>query len=174
MLSLSRGNRLRPMSESNESSLRMSSAMPKVPRPPPPSSLAVTAVMKANRPRDTGPEIRLRRALWSLGERGYRVAPRGVPGRPDIVYTRERLAVFVHGCFWHQHGCSRSGGGLPKSNRWYWKTKFRLNRERDERKVRELENHGWRVLVIWECEVRANPLASAQRISDERGTLHSP
>lgn len=139
-----------------------------MPRPPPPSSPAVTAVMKANRPRDTGPETRLRKALWKLGERGYRVAPKGVPGRPDIAYSQGQIAVFVNGCFWHQHGCERARSGLPKSHEDYWATKFALNRERDERKVRDLESIGWHVLTLWECEIDRNPNEGAAKVAIAR------
>jgi DNA mismatch endonuclease, patch repair protein len=145
---------------------------PKVPRAPPSSSPAVTAVMKANRPRDTGPEIRLRKALWRLGERGYRVTPKGIPGRPDIAYLRGQLAVFVNGCFWHQHGCERSKPGLPKSHPAYWATKFALNRRRDERKVHDLELAGWSVLTLWECEIDRSPSETAARVAAKR--LSSP
>jgi DNA mismatch endonuclease (patch repair protein) len=140
----------------------------KVPRAPPPSSGSVTAVMRANRARDTGPELALRRSLWALGARGYRLAPKNVPGRPDVTYAGDRLAIFVHGCFWHRHGCAKAGKDLPKSNRVYWKTKFQLNVERDDRKVRTLESRGWRVLTVWECEIERDPEATALRVETER------
>ena len=140
----------------------------KVPRPPPPSSTAVTAVMRANKARDTGPELGLRRAMWALGTRGYRLAPRGVPGRPDIAFMADRLAVFVHGCFWHRHGCEKASTELPRSNRGYWETKFQLNVERDVRKVGVLERGGWRVLTVWECEIEQDPGAIARRVAAER------
>jgi DNA mismatch endonuclease, patch repair protein len=149
----------------------MSSGRLKVPRPPPPSSPAVTAIMKANRPRDTGPETRLRHALWMMGERGYRVAPKGIPGRPDITYTRGQTAVFVNGCFWHQHGCDSARSVLPKSNRDYWATKFALNRERDRRKVRDLESAGWHVITVWECEVERDAAAVARKVKTGRTIL---
>ncbi len=139
-----------------------------MPRSPPPSSPTATAVMKANRARNTGPELALRRALWALGARGYRVSPRHVPGRPDITFAGNRLAVFVHGCFWHRHGCEKGGEDLPKSNREYWETKFQLNVERDERKVRTLENLGWRVLTVWECEIERAVETVARMVDAER------
>lgn len=147
--------------------------MTKVPRPPPPSSATVTAVMKANRARDTGPEIALRRSLRSLGERAYRLAPKHVPGRPDITFMGDRLAVFVHGCFWHRHGCERASRELPKSNREYWQTKFRLNVERDERKVRNLESLGWHVLTVWECEIEQDSNAVARKVQAVRAIAQS-
>jgi DNA mismatch endonuclease (patch repair protein) len=139
----------------------------KVPRPPPASSAATTAVMKANRAERTGPELRFRKALTARGLRGYRTNFRGMPGRPDVVFPRGQLAIFVHGCFWHQHGCPRSAKALPKSNPEYWRLKFILNRERDARKIAQLEVAGWGVLVVWECEVRANPGRSARKVEIE-------
>jgi len=146
----------------------------KVPRPPPPSSVAVSAVMKANRARDTGPEVALRRALWVLGERGYRLAPKRVLGRPDITYMSDRLAVFVHGCFWHRHGCKNASQALPKSNRPYWEVKFKLNVERDARKARDLESLGWRVVTVWECEIERDADAAARKVKAERTISRLP
>lgn len=122
--------------------------------------------MKANRARDTGPELRLRGALRRLGVRGYRIAPSQVPGRPDLAFGRARLAVFVHGCFWHQHGC-RQTSHLPKTNIEYWALKFRLNKVRDARKAAALEGCGWTVMTTWECELTksAESVALAIRAS---------
>ena len=100
---------------------------------------------------DTKPELRLRSALHGLGLR-FRICRRDLPGKPDIVFPRQRLAVQVRGCFWHHHkGCDR--GRLPKSNLAYWRTKLMGNAARDEVKDRELRLLGWRVLVLWECEL---------------------
>lgn len=117
--------------------------------------------MSRNRAKDTGPEVALRRALWAAGVRGYRLHARGVPGRPDLVFPRARVAVFVHGCFWH--GCPRHSHA-PKSNAPFWAEKFARNRERDARKVRELHAAGWRVATIWEHEVAASPERAAARV----------
>lgn len=106
--------------------------------------------MARNRAKDTGPEMALRRALWAAGLRGYRLHARGVPGRPDVVFPRARLAVFVHGCFWH--ACPRHSRP-PRSNAAFWAEKFARNQERDARKVAELKGTGWRVLTFWEHEV---------------------
>lgn len=145
---------------------------PKVPRSPPPSSPAATAVMKANRARNTGPEVALRRALRELGSRGYRLSPRYVPGRPDITFAGNGLAVFVHGCFWHRHGCKKAGRELPKSHRKYWGTKFKLNVERDDRKVKSLEALGWQVLTVWECEIERDVRAVALKVEAKRAMTH--
>ena len=135
----------------------------KVPRSPPPSSAHVSRVMRANKAKNTIPEKRLRQALRSLGLHGYRIAPKGVPGRPDVAFLKQRLAVFVNGCFWHR--CPRHRWKIPKSNSAYWKTKFRLNCERDRRKNRTLLEAGWEVLVIWECELRADAGRCGSRVA---------
>jgi DNA mismatch endonuclease (patch repair protein) len=108
--------------------------------------------MRANRARDTGPERRLRRALRDAGLGGYRLNWRKAPGRPDIAYPGRRLAIFVHGCYWHH--CPRCYPNLPKSNPDFWARKFELNRERDARKRSNLEDAGWLVIEAWECDVR--------------------
>ena len=102
---------------------------------------------------DTAPEIALRRELHGLGLR-YRLHNSKLPGRPDLVFSRHRVVVFVHGCFWHRHaGCKIAS--TPKTNTSFWKTKFELNVARDARVLRELEGLSWRVLVAWECELQS-------------------
>jgi len=108
--------------------------------------------MRANRARDTGPERKLREALRAAGLGGYRLNWRKAPGRPDIAYPGRKLAIFVHGCYWHH--CPRCYPNLPKSNPDFWARKFELNRERDARKRRGLESVGWTVIEAWECDVR--------------------
>ena len=123
-------------------------------RCPFPSSIAISRVMSANKGRDTGPELRLRRALWMSGRRGYRTNIKRLPGSPDIVFSRKRLAIFVHGCFWHR--CPKCKPSSPKSNPDFWMKKFERNEERDARKLEELNSLGWRTIVVWECEIRSN------------------
>jgi DNA mismatch endonuclease (patch repair protein) len=118
--------------------------------------------MRANRARDTGPERRLRRALREAGLGGYRLNWRKAPGRPDIAYPGRKLAIFVHGCYWHH--CPRCYPSLPKSNPEFWARKFELNRERDARKRASLESAGWQVLESWECDVRADAEGVAKRV----------
>jgi DNA mismatch endonuclease (patch repair protein) len=108
--------------------------------------------MQANRARDTRPERILRKALRDAGHRGYRLNWRGAPGRPDLSWPGRRVAVFVHGCFWHH--CPRCHPALPASNTAFWARKFELNRERDGRKRRQLEEAGWNVHEVWECDLR--------------------
>lgn len=106
--------------------------------------------MRAVKQRDTEPELALRRGLHRLGLR-YRLHSEGLPGRPDLVFPRFGVAVFVHGCYWHGHSCR--AGRLPTSNIEYWTAKIAANVQRDRRKTRQLRQLGWRVLVVWECEV---------------------
>jgi DNA mismatch endonuclease (patch repair protein) len=119
---------------------------------PPDKRSAVMARVKA---RDTTPERIVRRLLWSLGAR-YRLHARGLPGKPDIVMAGRRLAVFVHGCFWHGHDCAR-GARVPKANRDYWLAKVGRNRVRDVDTRARLEAAGWRVETVWECELKDRP-----------------
>jgi len=107
--------------------------------------------------RDTGPEILLRSALHKAGFR-YRLHAGDLPGRPDLVFPRFRAVIFIHGCFWHFHGCPRST--VPKSRREYWKAKFETNRTRDKRSVELLKERGWRALVVWECALVGKRLVS--------------
>lgn len=107
--------------------------------------------MSRIRGRDTEPEVCLRSALHRAGLR-FRVCRTDLPGRPDIVFVRPRLAVQVRGCFWHQHRDCR-GGRLPQSNVDYWKPKLERNVKRDAEKDAALCSLGWRVLVVWECEI---------------------
>ena len=118
---------------------------------PPASSSAARATMRANRSRDTGPELALRRELRALGVR-YRVDYRGAPGRPDVALARERVAVFVDGCFWH--GCPKCAKPLPKTHRAFWRAKIRRNAERAAEVTNALRDRGWNVVRIWEHRLR--------------------
>jgi DNA mismatch endonuclease (patch repair protein) len=111
-----------------------------------------SAVMARVKARDTKPELVVRRMLWRLGAR-YRLDRKDLPGRPDIVMPGRKLAVFVHGCFWHGHGCAR-GARVPKANRDYWTGKIGRNRARDIKSRAALEALGWRVEVVWECDLK--------------------
>ncbi|MDQ0464669.1 DNA mismatch endonuclease (patch repair protein) [Caulobacter ginsengisoli] len=111
-----------------------------------------SAVMRRVRSRDTGPERTVRRLLTALGVR-YRLHRADLPGKPDIVMPGRRLAIFVHGCFWHGHDCAR-GGRVPKANRDYWLGKVGRNRDRDVVSRAALEAAGWRVETVWECELK--------------------
>jgi DNA mismatch endonuclease (patch repair protein) len=111
-----------------------------------------SAIMRAVKARDTGPELIVRRLAYSLSP-GYRLHRRDIPGSPDLAYVGRKRAIFVHGCFWHGHGCPR-GARRPKINASYWAAKIARNRSRDRRVRRQLRRAGWRVLVIWECRLK--------------------
>jgi DNA mismatch endonuclease (patch repair protein) len=111
-----------------------------------------SAVMARVKGRDTRPELQVRRLLWRLGAR-YRLHRRDLPGSPDIVLPGRKLVVFVHGCFWHGHSCAR-GARTPKANRDYWVAKVGRNVARDRESRAKLEAAGWRVEVVWECELK--------------------
>ena len=124
---------------------------------PPASSEAVRNTMLANRSTDTGPEKAVRGMLREAGHPGYRLHWRiddeggRYICRPDITYPGRRVAIFVHGCFWHR--CPTCALGLPKTNMEYWSEKFERNVERDHLKEAALLDRGWKVRTIWECEV---------------------
>jgi DNA mismatch endonuclease (patch repair protein) len=120
--------------------------------------------MQRQRPRDTRAELVVRSLLHRLGRR-FRVVNRDLPGSPDAANRRHRWAVFVHGCYWHQHpGCPRAT--VPRRNRDFWEAKFRANRERDERVEAQLTETGYAVVTVWECEV-ADEEALAERLRHE-------
>jgi len=119
-----------------------------------------SAVMRRVRGRDTRPELCVRRLIWRLGGR-YRLNRTDLPGKPDIVLASRRLAVFVHGCFWHGHDCAR-GARVPKANRDYWVGKVARNRTRDAAARERLAALGWRVETVWECELKDAPALEAR------------
>jgi DNA mismatch endonuclease (patch repair protein) len=108
--------------------------------------------MSKIRSKDTLPEIRIRKALWYMGYR-YRLHYKQLPGKPDIVIMKQRIVVFVHGCFWHRHAnCIEAS--RPKTNSEYWETKINKNIERDKKHQEVIEQLGYKVFIIWECEVK--------------------
>lgn len=118
------------------------------------------------RQEDTGAELAVRRILHSMGYR-YRLHASDLPGRPDIVLPRHRTVVQVNGCFWHGHeGCAR--GRQPTSNAQFWAEKIQKNRARDAATTALLESMGWRVLVVWECELKDKE-ALSQRLKASIG-----
>ncbi|MCZ4074952.1 very short patch repair endonuclease [Agrobacterium sp. LMR679] len=124
--------------------------------------------MQAVRSRDTKPEIAVRKLLHRLGYR-FRLQRSDLPGKPDIVLPRHRLAVFVHGCFWHRHNCKRAT--MPKTRTTFWEAKLSANVDRDARAMAALGKLGWRTVVIWECEIGDHQLLSDRiNIALEPGT----
>jgi DNA mismatch endonuclease (patch repair protein) len=107
--------------------------------------------MQRIRKTDTKPEMIVRRLVHAMGYR-YRLHQSDLPGSPDIVLTRHRKVILVHGCFWHRHDCA-DGRKLPRSKPEYWAPKLERNRRRDEANIARLKELGWRVLVVWECEI---------------------
>ena len=133
----------------------MRSSMPV--RPPKSRSEIMRAVPRAR----TVPEQRVSMMLRSIGCR-YRMNDTRLPGSPDIVLKDTRVAIFVHGCFWHRHGC-RAGRSTPRTNQNFWLEKFQNNRDRDRRKSRALRALGYRVWVIWECQTGRQAQAQLRR-----------
>ena len=136
-------------------------------RAPVPASSNTSRVMRANKGRDTGPELLLRRQLIQLGTTGYRLHRSDVLGRPDVSFRRKKVAVFVNGCFWHR--CPHCRLPLPRTHVEFWSEKFAANRRRDAVKTGLLIKAGWKVLVLWECEIRKNPLKAAQKVGRALG-----
>jgi DNA mismatch endonuclease (patch repair protein) len=122
-------------------------------------------MMAAVRGKNTGPERAVRTALFAAGYR-YRLHRGDLPGRPDIVFTRFRVAVFVHGCFWHGHDCPR--GRRPTSNTAFWNPKLDRNAARDALNRQSLEDAGWTVIVIWECQVEEGIRRLSAMLADRR------
>ena len=122
-------------------------------------------MMRNIRGKDTKPELLLRRGLHARGFR-YRLHHKGLPGRPDLVFPKYRAAAFVHGCFWHRHpGCPKAT--TPATRVDFWQNKFAENTARDRRHIDQLQEAGWRVLVVWECELARSSIgATVNRVSD--------
>lgn len=130
-------------------------------------------VMRRVRSKDTKPEVFVRSVLHRMGYR-FRLHRKDLPGNPDIVLPKHRTAVFIHGCFWHQHpGCRKAT--VPQNNRDYWERKLSRNVERDALSVRALEEAGWRVVILWECEIPRDEASLRERLRDEldRATARS-
>lgn len=109
-----------------------------------------SAVMARIKSKDTKPEWLVRRYLYSRGYR-YRKNVKGLPGTPDIVLRKYRIAIFIHGCFWHGHSADWH---IPHTNSDFWKEKIERNRRRDEQKKEELRQMGWNVMTVWECQLK--------------------
>ena len=133
---------------------------------PPASNEHVRKSMQGNKRRDTKPEIVVRQMLREMGYPGYRLDWKKAPGHPDIAYPGRKTCVFVMGCFWHDHeGCKYAS--KPRTHSDYWEEKFRRNKERDARVRAELEELGWNVIDVWECELKKD------RIEETRERLRA-
>lgn len=126
------------------------------------SSPGTRKSMQGNKGKDTCLEKYFRSAVWNAGFRGYRVNVSHLPGRPDMCFPGRRIAIFIHGCFWHR--CPRCKLGLPKNNALFWQEKFNQNAVRDKKSVSALKKQGWRVLVVWECQIRDNLASAVMRV----------
>lgn len=126
-----------------------------VPKAPPPTSAQVSITMRGNKRKNTRPELAVRRILSAMGYR-YRLHANDLPGKPDIVFRGRKIAIFVHGCFWHQHDDPRCPlRAKPRSNLLYWEAKLTRNVLRDKEVQTMLSAAGWRSIVIWECETES-------------------
>lgn len=110
-------------------------------------------IMSHIRSKDTSIELMVRRYLFSQGYR-YRVNYKALPGKPDIVFTKKKIAIFIHGCYWHGHDCGSRYAHSSQSNKTYWGPKIERTKQRDQDHIQELEADGWRVIVLWECEIK--------------------
>lgn len=131
-------------------------------RAPIPEKEITSKIMSSIKGKNTKPELKLRKALWHSGVKGYRLHWKKVPGRPDIAFPGKKLAIFVNGCFWHR--CPYCNPSKPKSNTEFWEKKFEKNISRDKEKVRELEKLGWKVITIWECKIKTDLLEQVKII----------
>ena len=110
-------------------------------------------IMSHIKSKDTSIELLVRRKLFSMGYR-YRVNYKALPGKPDIVFTKKKVAIFIHGCYWHGHDCGSRYAHSSQSNKMYWGTKIEQTKQRDEKHIQALEADGWTVIVLWECQIR--------------------
>jgi DNA mismatch endonuclease (patch repair protein) len=124
-----------------------------------------SALMAKIKSKNTAPEMKVRRAVHAAGFR-YSLHRKELPGAPDLVFRRFKLVVFVHGCFWHWHGCKRSR--MPAANRDYWEAKIARNVARDAADLAALDALGWRHFIIWECELNAGIAALLDVLSELR------
>jgi DNA mismatch endonuclease (patch repair protein) len=126
------------------------------------SSAVRSKIMASVGQKNTGAEVALRKALHRRGLR-YKLHDRVLPGSPDLVFPRFKAVVFVHGCYWHSHGCYRST--VPKTRKEFWTSKFAANKARDTRKKAELLKRGWRVLTVWECALSGKTAKPAESLA---------
>jgi len=122
-------------------------------------------IMSRIKSKDTKPELILRSSLHRLGLR-FRLHSADLPGKPDLTFKKYRVVVFVNGCFWHGHGRCRKSA-LPESNRKFWKTKIEKNKTRDQKVYRKLKRMGWRVILVWECQLMKNVDKAARKLAEK-------
>lgn len=110
-------------------------------------------IMSHIKSKDTSIEMMVRRRLFAMGYR-YRVNYKALPGKPDIVFTKKKIAIFIHGCYWHGHDCGSRYAHTSQSNKTYWGPKIERTKQRDQEHIQELKALGWKVVVLWECEIK--------------------
>ena len=110
-------------------------------------------IMSHIKSKDTSIELMVRRYLFALGYR-YRVNCKALPGKPDIVFTKKKIAIFIHGCYWHGHDCGSRYAHVSRSNKEYWSHKIQKTQQRDQEHVEKLEADGWIVVILWECQIK--------------------
>ena len=132
-------------------------------RSPRPLKESTSKIMRANKAKNTKPELLMRKALWLEGIKGYRLNWEKVPGKPDIAFPGRKIAIFINGCYWHR--CPQCDLPLPKTNTKFWKEKFDKNVERDRKKNDELLSLDWNVLVLWECGIKKNISVSVNKVN---------
>lgn len=123
-------------------------------RAPTPENERTSRIMSSIKAKNTKPELALRKALWADGIRGYRIHWKKVQGKPDIAFVKKKVAVFINGCYWHR--CPFCDPSSPKTHTEFWENKFRANVERDAVKTQALINNGWKVITLWECQMKGN------------------
>jgi len=121
-------------------------------RAPIPKKRLTSEIMSHIKAKNTIPEVQLRKYLRKNDIKNFKLHNKYLPGRPDISFPRKKLAIFVNGCYWHR--CPFCKPGLPKSHIKFWRDKFRKNKARDKKKIRELNKLHWKVLVVWECQIK--------------------
>ena len=117
------------------------------------SSVRRSEIMSHIKSKDTSIELLVRRKLFSMVYR-YRVNYKALPGKPDIVFTRKKIAIFIHGYYWHEHDCGSHYAHASQSNKAYWEPKIERTKQRDQEHIQALEADGWKVIVLWECTIK--------------------
>ena len=133
-------------------------------RSPIPEKEITSKIMSRIKGKNTKPEITLRQEMWKNGIRGYRLHWKKAAGRPDIAFPSKKVAIFVNGCYWHR--CSNCNPSFPKTHQDFWKDKFKKNKERDKKKINDLQEDDWKVIVIWECKIKKNIEECINEIKD--------
>ena len=133
-------------------------------RSPIPKKEITSEIMSKIKGENTKPEIIIRKEMWKNGIRGYRLHWKKASGRPDIAFPKRKVAIFINGCYWHR--CPNCNPPLPKTHQEFWKEKFQKNIERDKKKINDLQENGWKVIIIWECKIKKNINECLNRIKE--------